>query len=531
MSDPQNPEFKSIALSDLVDTPGYNYGATGMPAAAGWYANTGLTLDRDLNSQGVANVLNVEARKFGTGDFNGLDLNMHTRGGQVDSAGEGLSAIRPYIEVGLPPYQATIATGGPGATMLTMKWANDRSHGVGQTLLDMSSATSCNVTGVSGVGGNRALDGCYALLATDATFTPSHQMTLAALNNAVKDDLNAGSVQSLTFNVNGVPLKAGDLVCIGGVCPECVRVLTVSPPAPDGTQTLSANVRFQHWPGTIAYVGGPAGQWIEQAQFTKNGLRFVSWVLGAVDTRTLAVFNLVPGGMDFGYLFTGPAILYQGAIITGVRDGNGLTNGYYATLSDNNAAWVPGTQVESPNHFTAWWQGYVSYVRVNNPFSTGAHHRVLGSGAAFGGISPDCRIFHYRNEEPPSSYSHAGGPYTLAPFFALQGVFGRFLDLDMPPPEPIMLLPAGNGFCLIALKDHTANICYDGKQWAVLGDINVSGNLKVNGMPVGAQGPKGDPGPKGDTGAQGPAGAPPAGRTGTFRINGQTFNFVNGLLQ
>src|SRR5699024_4540 len=68
-----------------------------------------------------------------------------------------------------------------------------------------------------------------------------------------------------------------------------------------------------------------------------------------------------------------------------------------------------------------------------------------------------------------------------------------------------------------------------GGKWVVGGELDVQGELLVNGEPInseGQQGPKGDPGPegpKGDTGSQGPKGDTgsqgPAGTDGVGIVN------------
>jgi hypothetical protein len=435
----------------------------------------------------------------------------------------------------------------------------------------MGAVVSFNATSVTNVYGNGAVNGMYCLLKTSATFTPSRQLSLTQLNSCVVDPNNAGSVQTLSFQVGTTPLVVGDLIQIGGICPECVRVLSTNPMATDGTQSITANVRAQHWPGTIAFVGGPAGSWLEQTNYTKNGLRFCSYVLGAIDAHTLAVFNLVPGGMDFGYIFPGPMKMYAGGVITDVRQPDGsFTTGYYLKLADNNGTWADNASVEGPNPLTAWWKGYATFIVNNNPFSTGQHFAIFGSGSAFGGMAGG-DIFFLDNNEPSSSYTESGGVFQHSTTFRMQGEFGTLFDLDRTPHGPILLLRS-DGFTLAALKNHNAHIGFDtangGGQWNLVADkvnlpggasfynqgaehqpsINFTGALTVQGtdgggspsitalpplntlygdtalhvkgnaiidgtlliagqpVGVGAPGPAGPQGPQGNPGATGPAG-------------------------
>lgn len=309
---------------------------------------------------------------------------------------------------------------------------------------------------------------------TDGKFTPSRQLSITQMNNCIADPNNAGSVQSITFKVGSTPLIVGDLVQIGGLFPECVRVITAGTVGTDGTQAVTANVRAQHWQGTIAFVGGPVGSWLEQTTTTKNGLRFPSYVLGAIDASTLAVFNLMPGGMDPGFIGTGPMKMYAGGVITDVRQPDGSdTNGSYIQLTDNNGTWADGTAVEGPNPFCAWWKGYASLVQVNNPFSIGQHIAISGSGSAFGGVNGGDVVF-LSNAEPRSSYTEGGGILKHSTTFRLQGEMGTIIDLDRTPNGPFLVLPSTN-FTLAVLKDHDAYISFDtanggNGEWVLVAD-------------------------------------------------------------
>jgi hypothetical protein len=262
-------------------SPGMSLGNPGF-GPAGWTQCYGIYMTMNTYTAGLSEPFAIIAYKGGVGDWANY-IYHYSYGGMVSPSDQGNNMLAINGGENNTTLKGTIATGGTGATTVTVNCTMDCAHpGDGRILFDAVPVSTGLITAITNPSGNTP--GNFTV---DQTYTPS--TARGTMNGNCAPNLGAPygiGGTSITCNVTMLAgtFAAGDQVCFGGTFWE-QTVLTAAT-----STSITAPLRRQHASGTWAMANGPCGQMINPTSTDVTGttvMHYVFQLLGATSANTL----------------------------------------------------------------------------------------------------------------------------------------------------------------------------------------------------------------------------------------------------
>ena len=433
--------------------PGEDYGSPGDLSNGGWYMPYAFGLNVDSKSAGIRIAQQVVATYTGPGDTVVLNLTGNSKEAVISGSTEGLHMFRQQLTE-LGDYGGTVATGGTGATTLTLKiGSNGGSLGLNSPLIDLNSRTSCTLSNIRA----QALTGTYGTLAaatTSCTLTVSDAGTLASAADVPR--IAANTTGQLTYSARTVTLNTttdlsllpSPIVCsiVGPTFYETIGNSNGVPIAfgtynsSAHTQTVTANFYYSHTAGAPFFCGGAAGTYFDQtADDPGDGDNiYLLRIYGSTGPNSIWVSSETSGGFRADYVKGGAGNIYQGGDVVGVLDpATSSPDGTYVAIMANTASWTPpvgvtlGDSVENTNNISANYYNDYYNSNVNNPFVT----RVVHQDTLFGyGGGLNTNAWAYLNNAQPGNYQGlTGGVFQAPTLIYAKGAWANGIAMQYAP--------------------------------------------------------------------------------------------------
>jgi hypothetical protein len=310
--------------------PGLDVGNPGL-GQGGWTQMGGHVLNMTINSPGLMVGIYSGVTKAGIGDNQFLEASGAYYGGAVAPSDEGNHVLRSIAGTATTQYAGTIATGGVGATTVTVNCSADCPNpGDGRFLIFKGTPILSNANVTSMTNPTSSSPGTYTI---DQSVTPS--TAWASITN------NTGNTCAPTISapvgIAGTPtvcnvtmisgtFNVGDHVCFSSNFHEQSVITAV------GAGTITLPLRQAHGAGAASWVmaNGPCGDFIDETANDFSGLNFPYEIIGATGANTLvwqwfgtggAPSTTFQHGQFYPQQFNALTLTNQGGIVTVVIAG------------------------------------------------------------------------------------------------------------------------------------------------------------------------------------------------------------------
>lgn len=452
------PSFSQHTRKLRIQGPGRNFGNAGGVTVGKSEGSVENIPELSVSQRGIHQFKGFQIEKHAVGDFAGIYGYVSYDGGLHGQSDEGVTGMTLELNENSNYFHGTVgSTIGMGDIKPVLNhtcgnsWTTD-----GAFLLNISkSKVSGNMLSKSQP---LMINGMQTFLnylpVTKGCLPISEAIGVSVLTTGAipVNEYTADAPQPVTVTVKLVqiggvakPFTVGSYVSVAGNWfPEQAK-LTAVVTNPDGTQTLTMNLRNPN-NQCIIFQGGIAGQYLcFGANLRASGMRSSYFAFGSLAGSDLIYGVQVCGGLESDYELPmegseaaqadgGPNsdfMLIPGAEIVANAD-----QGYNCTLEQNAVLWAPGDDVENP-HFpvvggTALWitkfQQSPSHPRTGN---IGFQLGLGGHGIAGGNVA----AVRVRNFNPPSMYRAGGGVLQAINGHELLGPYRSHVYAEFAPQD------------------------------------------------------------------------------------------------
>lgn len=286
---------------------GFNHGNDGISPQQLWQVITAQNENLNFHGAGIHGGGGGQLTCSGVGDCHSRYFYAHGYGGKTGASDEGLQGAGVQPSEVADTYAGTVATGGSGATTITVTCVHDCGNpGVGRFVGESrptvlrSFATAMTTTAIT-VNDAVPVSTAYGTLTSN----------VAVNNPPVPGDLTTWQSTSITLPVTFGSFAVGDIICFDQTYTDETKITAVTALS-GGSQTITAPLHQSHYAGGKIYANGACGTGVDfdANVFPQGGgvvLHYPLVVAGSTDAHTLQMYQsgAIKGNVDLTALSGG----------------------------------------------------------------------------------------------------------------------------------------------------------------------------------------------------------------------------------